>query len=394
MKTLTLSAAAMALATCAGAQNFNDAPPNAPDQTPAFPEQTRAPVIDDGVGLQREVIAEGLEHPWAVEQLPDGGWIVTERAGQMRLVSADGTLSDPIAGLPEMDTRDQGGLLDVLIAPDFDETRRVWWSFSEPRGEGENGTSVATGVLSEDGSEMTEVEVIFQQMPAWESTKHFGSRLVWGSNGALFVTTGERSLPEPRQLAQDVTTHIGKILRVDPMGGAAEGNPEIADAQPEIWSWGHRNVQAAALGPDGELWSIEHGAKGGDELNHVEPGKNYGWPVITYGEDYSGAPIGEGITDAQEMEQPVYYWDPVIAPSGMAFYEGEMFPEWQGDILVGGLAGQALVRLTLEDGMVTGEARYLQGEGRVRDVDVAQDGAVMILTDADNGALIRLTPEE
>lgn len=283
-------------------------------------------------------------------------------------------------------------MLDVLTAPDFATTRRVWWSYAEPRGGGRTGTSVATGLLSADNREMTQVQVIFQQMPGWASTAHYGSRLVWGADGSLFVTTGERSVPEARVLAQDVTTHIGKILRIDPMGGATPGNPPLKDAQPEIWSWGHRNVQAAALGPDGDLWAIEHGPRGGDELNHILPGRNYGWPVITYGEEYSGSPIGEGRTKAPDMEQPVYYWDPVIAPSGMAFYDGALFPEWQGSILVGGLASQALVRLTLDKGRVTGEARYLQGKARVRDVDVAQDGSIMILTDARNGALIRLTP--
>lgn len=392
MNMLTLCAAAIALASCASAQSFNDAPPNARGQRPSFSKQTRAPEIADDVALASVVIADGLQNPWGLDQLPDGGWIVTERPGRMRIVSAQGVLSAPIRGLPEVDARRQGGLLDVLIAPDFDSTSRVWWSYAEPRGNGLNGTSVATGVLSEDRRTMTDVQVIFQQMPGWASTMHYGSRLVWGADGALFVTTGERSLPEARMLAQDVTTHIGKILRIDPMGGAAAGNPDIEGAAPEIWSWGHRNVQAAALGPDGELWAIEHGPRGGDELNHILPGCNYGWPFITYGEDYSGRPIGNGITASEGMEQPVYYWDPVIAPSGMDFYDGDMFTGWRGSILVGGLASQALVRLTLEDRLVTGEARYLQGQGRVRDVDVASDGSVMILTDAENGALIRVTP--
>ncbi|TNJ42486.1 PQQ-dependent sugar dehydrogenase [Phaeobacter sp. B1627] len=394
MKSRTLGALAIALASCATAQPFNDAPPNAPHQRPSFPEQTRAPEIEEGVTLVREVIADGLQHPWAVDQLPDGGWIVTERPGRMRIISPQGGVFAPVRGLPEVDARRQGGLLDVLIAPDFDRTSRVWWSYAEPRGNGRNGTSVATGLLSEDRSTMTEVEVIFRQMPGWASTAHYGSRLVWDADGALFVTTGERSQPQARRLAQDLTTHIGKILRIAPMGGAAAGNPDIEGAEPEIWSWGHRNVQAAARAPDGALWAIEHGARGGDELNRVLPGRNYGWPVITYGEDYNGRPIGDGITASEGMEQPVYYWDPVIAPSGMAFYEGDMFPEWQGSILVGGLAGQALVRLTLTNGRVSGEARYLQGQGRVRDVDVARDGSVMIVTDAAEGALIRLTPAD
>lgn len=386
--------AAACLATPGAAQDFNAAPPNAPDQRPAFEGQTRAPVIHEDLTLRREIVVDGLQNPWGLDQLPDGSWLVTERPGRMRLIGTDAVIGPAIGGLPQVDSRRQGGLLDVLVGDDFADTRRVWWSYAEPRDGGETGTAVATGVLSSDGTQMGEVEVIFRQMPGWTSTMHYGSRLVFGADGALFVTTGERSLPEPRQLAQDVSTHLGKVLRIDPMGGAAEGNPRIAGGQPEIWSYGHRNIQSAALGPDGALWTIEHGARGGDELNRPEAGKNYGWPVITYGEDYSGRPMGDGNTESAGMEQPLYYWDPVIAPSGMAFYDGDLFPGWQDSILVGGLAGQALVRLELDGTKVTGEARYLQGRGRVRAVDVAADGAVMILTDARNGALIRLTPAE
>lgn len=390
--TLLISFTLAASLNAASAQDFNAARPNAPHQKPAFEGQTRAPIIDDRVALSREVVADGLEHPWGMDQLPDGGWLVTERPGRMRVIAGDGTVSAPIQGLPEVDARRQGGLLDVIVRDDFDKTRRVWWSYAEPRGGGQNATAVATGLLSEDGRRMTDVEVIFRQQPAWNSTMHFGSRLVFDRSGALFVTTGERSLPEPRQLAQDVSTHIGKVLRIDPMGGPADGNPTLPGGRPEIWSYGHRNIQSAALGPDGALWIVEHGPRGGDELNRPEPGRNYGWPVITYGEDYSGAPIGDGMTAKDGMEQPIYYWDPVIAPSGMAFYDGEMFPGWQGSVLIGGLEVQALVRLEIAGGRVTGEARHVQGIGRVRDVDVARDGAVMILTDARNGALIRLTP--
>lgn len=390
---LSLVAFASVVPVNASAQDFNAAPPNAPNQIAAFDGQTRAPVIQDSTVLTRQIIAGGLANPWGMDQLPDGNWLVTERPGRMRIIASDGTVSAAIRGLPDVDARRQGGLLDVALRDDFTETRRVWWSYSEPRGEGRNATAVATGVLSEDGSTMTEVEVIFQQQPAWNSTLHFGSRLVFDNSGALFVTTGERSRPEPRQLAQDVSTHLGKVLRIDPMGGPAEGNPDIPGALPEIWSYGHRNIQSAAIGPDGALWTVEHGPRGGDELNRPEPGRNYGWPVITYGQDYSGRPIGEGITAQDGMEQPIYYWDPVIAPSGMVFYNSGMFPDWQGSALIGGLAGQALVRLDIKDGRVAGEARYLQGIGRIRDVDVAQDGSLMILMDSRNGALIRLTPE-
>ncbi|MGI3165831.1 PQQ-dependent sugar dehydrogenase [Pseudooceanicola sp. 200-1SW] len=384
----------LALATPAAAQDFNAAPPNAPDQQPAFEGQTRAPVLEEDLTLDREVILDGLEHPWGMDQLPDGRWLVTERPGRLRIVTPEGAVSPPVAGLPAVDARRQGGLLDVQVRDDFAETRRVWWSYAEPREGGETGTAVATGVLSGDDGTMEEVEVIFRQMPGWASTLHYGSRLVFDGSGALFVTTGERSLPEPRQLAQDPATHLGKVLRIDPMGGAMPGNPRIKGGAPEVWSLGHRNIQAAAMGPNGALWTIEHGPRGGDELNRPEPGGNYGWPVITYGLDYSGRPIGNGETASPEMQQPLYYWDPVISPSGMAFYEGDMFADWQDSLLVGALAGQALVRLELEGTRVIGEARYLMGQGRVRDVDVAADGAVMILTDAANGALLRLTPAD
>jgi len=375
-------------------QDFNALPPNAPYQQPAFESQTRAPIIKENVQLNVQIIADGLVHPWGMNQLPDGSWLVTERPGRMRLISADGKVSDPIVGLPEVDARGQGGLLDVVVRDDFAQTRQVWWSYAEPRGDGRNATAVATGILSKDGSKFVDVRVIFQQNPAWSSTAHFGSRLIFDRDGMLFVTTGDRSLPQPRILAQDVSTHIGKVLRINPQGGAAKGNPQIKGSQPEIWSYGHRNLQSAALDPDGNLWTVEHGPRGGDELNQPRAGLNYGWPIITYGLDYNGRAIGKGLTAQGGMEQPVYYWDPVIAPSGMAFYRGKLFSEWQGDLLVGGLASQALVRLTLVDGRVTGEVRYLQGQGRIRDVDIAKDGAIMILTDAENGALIRVTPAQ
>jgi glucose/arabinose dehydrogenase len=336
------------------------------------------------------VVADGLENPWGMVELPDGGWLVTERPGRMRLVRPDGTVSEPIQGIPEVVAKGQGGLLDVAIRDDFDESRRVWWSFSQPRGVEGNATAVATGVLSADGAALSDVRVIFQQQPAWRSDYHFGSRLVFDRDGALFVTTGERSQSSARGFAQDVRTHLGKVIRINPDGGAAPGNPKIEGGLPEIWSFGHRNIQAAALGPDGALWTIEHGPRGGDELNRPEPGKNYGWPIITYGEEYNGEPVGDGITARDGMEQPIYYWDPVIAPSGMAFYDGSMFPEWRGSILVGALFSRSLVRLTLSAGRVTGEARYLEGTGRIRDVAVARDGSVVLLTD-DGGQVLRLT---
>jgi len=374
------------------ARDFNAARPNARGQTPAFPNQTRAPVIKDDVRLQTRVIASGLEHPWGMAELPDGRWLVTERPGRLRIVSADGAVSPPVKGLPAVDARGQGGLLDVAVRDDFARTRRVWWSFAEPRGGGTNATAVATGVLSPDGAAMSDVRVIFRQEPPWKSTLHFGSRLAFAPDGALFVTTGERSHSEPRKLAQDVTALLGKVVRLDPEGGPARGNPQIPGGRPEIWSWGHRNLQSAAIGPDGALWTVEHGPRGGDELNRPQAGRNHGWPIITYGVEYSGQKVGEGRTSQEGMEQPVYYWDPVIAPSGLAFYDGKLFPTWRGGALIGALRDETLVRLTLRDGKVTGEARYLKGIGRVRDVRVARDGAIMLLTDANDGEIIRVTP--
>lgn len=387
---LTAFAATGLIASAAAAQDFNAAPPHGQGQSPAFEGQTRAPVLPDRA-LNTAPVVHGLEHPWGMAELPDGSWLVTERPGRMRLVGADGSLSEPLSGLPEVDGRGQGGLLDVVIADDFAQTRQLWWSFAEPRGGGQNATAVATGTLSADGSAIEGARVIWQQQPAWASDKHFGSRLVFDGAGGLFVTLGERSVTDARGLAQNVTTTIGKVVRIDPQSGAPMGNPGVAEALPEIWSWGHRNIQGAAMGPDGALWTIEHGPRGGDELNRPQAGRNYGWPLVTYGVEYSGAAVGEGVTQMEGTEQPLYYWDPVIAPGDMVFYDGAMFADWQGDALIAGLAG-AIVRLEIADGRVTGEARHLQGIGRVRDVEVASDGAIMLLTDERNGAMIRVTP--
>lgn len=389
---LTTLAATGLLAGAAFAQDFNNAPPHgaAYDQTPAFEGQTRAPALGGDVALQQQVLLDGLEHPWGLVQLPDSSWLLTERPGRMRIYTQDGTLSDPIQGLPEVDARDQGGLHDVSVADDFAETRRVWWTYAEPRGDGENGTAVATGILSDDNTTMEEVSVIWQQTPAWASTKHFGARIVHDGEGHIFVGLGERSDPEPRQYAQDPQSTLGKIIRIDATDGSAAG-AGIEGALPEIWSMGHRNIQGAAMGPDGQLWMNEHGPRGGDELNLIEAGVNYGWPLATYGTDYDGSEMGQ--TAVEGTQQPVYYWDPSPALSGMAFYHGDMFPDWQGDALLGGLRSGDIIRLDIQDGAVTGEARHAQGIGRVREVEVAQDGALMVITDEDSGKLIRITPE-
>jgi glucose/arabinose dehydrogenase len=335
-------------------------------------------------------VAVGLEHPWGVELLPDGRFLVTERPGRLRIVGRDGRLSAPLPGVPEVNARGQGGLLDVALSPGFAQDRLVYLSFAE-RGAGGAGTAVARGRLGERGLEDT--QVIWRQQPkVGGSNNHWGSRLVFRRDGTLFVTVGDRYAHLER--AQDLSTTIGKVVRINPDGSMPRDNPFVgrSGALPEIWSYGHRNVQAAALDARGELWTVEHGARGGDELNNPQPGKNHGWPVITYGVDYSGARIGFG-TAQPGMEQPVYYWDPVIAPSGATFYSGTAFPDWRGDLLVGSLRPGALVRLRIANGRVTQEERYLDELGeRIRDVREGPDGALYLLTDSSRGRLIRVEP--
>jgi glucose/arabinose dehydrogenase len=391
----TLAAAGMACAQ--SGPPVPQAAPNASGQKPAFVGQTRATEQHSELTLETKEVAAGLAHPWAVEFLPDGRMLVTERDGRMRVVSQEGHVSDPIDGLPEVDARDQGGLLDVVLSPSFARDRTIYWSYAELRDGGANGTAVARARLTEDLGRVENVEVIFRQMPSWRSTKHFGSRLVWDGEGHLYVTLGERSLPEPRKLAQDLGTHLGKVVRINPDGSVPEDNPFVGreGIMPEIWTYGHRNIQGAVLHPEtGELWTIEHGARGGDELNQPQPGRNYGWPVITYGEDYSGKPIGEGITAREGMEQPVYYWDPVIAPGGMLFYTGDLFRSWKGDLLVASLRPGALVRLDMAGGRVVGEEHLLTDVGRLRDVAQGPDGALWVITDKDDGELLKLTPSK
>ena len=371
-------------------------PPNVPSQKPAFAGQTRAPHRPSGVELDVQTIAGGLEHPWGLAFLPGGELLVTERAGRMRIVREDGSLSQPVAGIPEVDARDQGGLLDVVLDPAYGDNQRIYWSYSEPR-EGGYGTAVARArLVTGERPRVEGVQVIWRMTPTLDSTKHFGGRLVFARGGdTLFITTGERSILAGRRQAQELDSALGKVIRVRPDGSIPPDNPLVGrdDALPAIWSWGHRNVQAAALHPEtGELWIVDHGPQGGDEVNVVRKGKNYGWPVITYGEEYGGGPIGEGITAKEGMEQPLYYWDPVSAPSGMAFYDGDLFEAWKGSLLVGGLAGEHVARLELEGERVVGEERLLEGKARFRDVRVGPDGAVYLLTDEDDGEILRLVP--
>lgn len=337
-----------------------------------------------------ETVATGLENPWGLAFLPDGRMLVTERPGRLRLVGGDGKLSGPISGVPNVVARGQGGLLDVVLDPDFAQNRYLYLSFAEPRANG-NGTSVARARLSANGTALEGMSVIFRQMPTIASNMHFGSRLVFDRTGALFVTVGDRY--SQRDQAQNPENHLGKILRIKPEGGAAEGNPKKPGWQPEIWSIGHRNVQGAALHPQtGQLWTAEHGARGGDEINTPKAGLNYGWPVITYGIDYSGVKIGEG-TSKPGMEQPLFYWDPSIAPSGAAFYTGDRWPAWKNSLFVGALAGQLLARLSTDGEKVTGEERLLANLGeRIRDVRQGPDGFLYLLSDDTNGKILRVRP--
>jgi glucose/arabinose dehydrogenase len=382
----------------AGRASEETRPREAPELEPAFEGQTRAPVPAETTGWQVETVAEGLTHPWAIAFLPDGSMLVTERPGELRHVASDGTVSEPLAGVPEVDNRNQGGLLDVALAPDFESSRVIFFSFSEPRGNGTNTTSLARARLSEDHSGLSAVEVIFRQQPAVESTGHFGSRIVFEDEDTLWLAMGDRQGHPVRRNAQDPTNHIGTVVRIHTDGSVPEDNPFVdhPENRPEIWSFGHRNIQAAARHPEaGNLWTIEHGPRGGDELNQPEAGRNYGWPTIGYGIEYRGGKVYEGLTAQEGMEQPVYFWDPVIAPSGMDFYTGELFEEWQGDLFVGGLRGRKVVRLVVdaEAERVLAE-EWLEIGQRVRDVTTGPDGAIYLVTDHDDGQVLRIVPAE
>jgi glucose/arabinose dehydrogenase len=356
-------------------------------------ESTKAPPQTTKGGVNVETFAKGLVHPWALAFLPDGRLLVTERPGRMRLIGKDGKLSPALKGVPQVLGSGQGGLLDVALSPNFASSNLIFFSFSEPRDGGRNGTSVARAKLAgnEEGARLEDVKVIFRQEPSSTGAMHFGSRLVFARDGNLFVTLGERF--HSRDKAQDLMTDFGKVVRIGPDGSIPPDNPFVnkKDARPEIWSYGHRNPQAAALNPaSGKLWIIDHGARGGDEVNIPEAGKNYGWPVITYGRDYSGAKIGVG-TQKAGMEQPIYYWDPSIAPSGAAFYTGDFGP-WKGNLFVGALAGQALHRLVLNSDRVTGEEVFKDVNARIRDVRMGPDGALWLLTDSSDGRVLRVVP--
>jgi glucose/arabinose dehydrogenase len=337
--------------------------------------------------LRIEKVAGGLQYPWGLAFLPDGRMLVTEKPGRLRIVAKDGTVSEPLRGVPEVVDDGQGGLLDVVLDPKFAENRLVYLSYSEPGDGGTSGTAVARGKLGEMG--LDNVEVIFRQTPKVGDDLHFGSRLAFSPDGKLYVTLGERFKFHP---AQDLASHLGKIVRINPDGSVPEDNPFVGQegALPEIWSYGHRNPQGAAIHPEtGKLWENEFGPRGGDELNIPEAGKNYGWPVVSWGKHYDGKDIPDPPTHP-EFADAIYHWTPVISPSGMTFYTGDAIPAWKGNLLIGGLSAKGIVRLTLDGEKVTDEER-IPMNARIRDVVQGPDGAVYALTDKNKGKILRLT---
>ena len=358
---------------------------------PAFEGQTRVAGVATSAAYEGRVLSTALKSPWGITALPDGRFLINEKGGTMRVATATGEIGAPIAGIPPVNSSGQGGLLGLTTDPDFSSNRMVYWTFSEATPEG-NLTSVAKGKLSADDKTMENVSVIYRATPAYRGNLHYGSRILVDKSGNLIFSTGERSDIVTRPQAQDLNSALGKVIRITKDGQPASGNPfmDRAGARPEIYSYGHRNVQGLAFHPEtGDLWENEFGPKGGDELNLVQPGKNYGWPVITYGYEYSGSKIGSGITQQNGLEQPVYYWDPVLSPSGMTFYTGNEIPEWKNNLFITGLNSFHIARLVIQNNKVTGEERLLSSERqRFRDITQGRDGALYAVTD--EGRLYRI----
>lgn len=370
--------------------------PKVTEFEPAFPEQTRAPKVETETELNVEVVAEGLDVSWGMEEFDTNRLLVTQRDSAELLILnlEDGSVSDPIEGTPEVNNEDQGGLLDVTVAPDFDESRLVFMTFSEDKDDG-TLTAVGKGVLSEDETSLEDFEVIFEAEPAYDGTLHYGGRIIFDEDGNLFLTTGERSDDPIRERAQDLDAYLGKVIHITQDGEPVDSNPfiEDEDALDGIYSYGHRNIQGVDFNPEtGDLWIVEFGPQAGDELNIIEPGSNYGWPTVSYGIEYSGELINDGISEheAQGFVEPVYYWDPTSAPSGMSFYDNDAIPEWENNLFIGGLAPNYIVRVVIEDDMIVGEERLLTDEGqRFRDILVTEDGALVAATDG--GMIYKVT---
>lgn len=361
------------------------------DYKPAFPGQTRIGGVKTSTPFEEIILSRDLESPWGIAMLPDGRFLITEKKGTMRIATATGQLSETITGLPAVNPAGQGGLLGLAIDPQFNNNRMVYWLFSENTPDG-NLTAVAKGKLSADEKRIENATVIYRATPAYRGTLHYGGRVVIDKEGNLIISTGERSDLVTRPQAQQLNSALGKVIRITKDGKPAAGNPFIgrSDARPEIYSYGHRNVQGLAFHPQtGDLWENEFGPRGGDELNLIRPGKNYGWPVIGYGLEYSGKKVGEGITQKEGMEQPVYYWDPVLSPSGMVFYTGNQIPEWKNNLFICGLNSYHIARLVIRNNKVAGEERILDEEGqRFRDITNGKDGALYTVTDG--GRLYRI----
>ncbi len=364
------------------------------NQKPAFDGQTRAPAIRSRTPIETSVVARGLNHPWALAFLPMGRMLVTEKPGAMRVISATGEVGAPIANVPAVLYKSDGGLLDLVVDPKFASNRQVYFAFAEPR-EGGSGLTLAGARLSDDESALEQVRILLRIEPTHSSVSHFGCRLLFDKHGKLFMTSGERMDPVIRVQAQQLDSRLGKLLRLNTDGSAAAGNPfeKTAGALPDIWTYGHRNSQGLAWHPvTRELWSIEHGEAGGDELNVIVGGHNYGWPLIAYGMEYDRRPINGGLTTAPQMEQPKYFWDPAIGPTSMAFYNGKLVPEWRGNLFIAAHMGQHVARLVLDGHRVVGEERLLLDQKQMmRWVGQGPDGALWVLTDDADGRLIRLS---
>lgn len=361
---------------------------------PAFEGQTRIAAVATSTPVKKTILTQSLNAPWGIKSLPDGRLLVTEKGGTLRIVTATGEIGDAIEGVFDVDARGQGGLLGLCLDPDFANNRMIYWAFSQPVPEG-NLTAVAKGRLSDDEKKLEGAKVIYQATPAYQGTLHYGGRVVFDNDGNLLLSTGERSDMATRPQAQSETSSLGKIIRITKDGQPAAGNPFAAESEgrPELYTIGHRNPQGLAFHPEtGELWANEHGPRGGDELNRIQAGFNYGWPTITYGIEYSGQPIGDAIQQKEGLEQPVYYWDPVISPSGMTFYNSNHIAEWRNNLFISSLSAKHIVRLVIEDNKVTGEERLLAGEGqRFRDITVATNGSLYAITD--EGRLYQLDKE-
>jgi glucose/arabinose dehydrogenase len=391
---LSLSIAVLTLFSCSNDDKNTNSPgtPTNPvenndantNYTPAFQGQTRITGVQTNTNYEAKVITSALASPWGVKTLPDGRLLVTEKAGNMRIVKITGEVSAKITGLPTVNSAEQGGLLGLCLDPDFASNRMIYWVFSEAI-TGGNVTAVAKGKLSADETKIEGATVIYRANPANSSAKHYGGRILFDKQGNLVISTGERSVLQTRPLAQSLVGSLGKVIKINKDGVAATGNPVFsqANALPELFTYGHRNPQGLAIHPStGEIWLSEHGPRGGDEINRLVAGKNYGWPVITYGIEYEGPAIGEGIQKKEGMEQPVYYWDPVVSPSGMTFYKGDRVPEWENNLFIGALSGQHIIRLAIQNNRVIGEERLLVSEGqRFRDITQGNDGALYAVTD-------------